>query len=682
MKYKKNVECKILFFFLFLSFYGMFFLIEDIHAIENSPISHNPVLRDHNLTVEEYVIGLQLPTTIAFIDNDLLVLEKNGNVRLIRDGILQSAPVLSLEVSKTLEDGLIGILAKDNLVYLHYTTEDAVRKTTSNWFYKYQWDGNKLINPQLVKEIHGGGKLHNSGVMTMDANGTVFMVMGDLGNRKGLLQNHISGEPDDTSVIMPIDPPGSYYAIGIRNSYGLSFDPITGFLWDTENGHEAFDEINLVRKNFNSGWDQIQGPSSDNQKNIFSLEEFEYSDPEFSWEKPVGVTSIHFIQSPLFQEYHNSVFVGDFNNGILNKFILNENRDGFLFQDDMLDDLVFNVNDKLSETIFGTGFGGITDIKEGPDGLIYVVSIGYEKIYRIIPSSQNTQLQIDCNDEISPGKNFSGCNLTNLNLSNLDLSFVDLSYANLENTNLMGASLVNATLVGSNLSNTKIINTDFSNANLDSALMAELTITDSKFMGASLKSVDSEDSIFTDTDFSNANLERAIFSGSDFSNTNLQNTYLVGADFSQTKMHLVNMEDSVLNYVNFKNANLESSNLKNTIIYKADFHNAKLKNITMIGSDNYETNFHDTNLNDVDFGSSRLANVNFNGAYMSGVNLIDIYPINSNFDDVSFSEKNNVNTCLEHDYLSKLINKILRTFRQNDQTLFGPLENLLMKICN
>ena len=102
----------------------------------------------------------------------------------------------------------------------------------------------------------------------------------------------------------------------------------------------------------------------------------------------------------------------------------------------------------------------------------------------------------------------------------------------------------------------------------------------------------------------------------------------------------------------------------------------------MIGSDNYETNFHNTNLNDVDFGSSRLANVNFNGAYMSGVNLIDIYPINSNFDDVSFSEKNNVNTCLEHDYLSKLINKILRTFRQNDQTLFGPLENLLMKICN
>ena len=177
---------------MFLSFCTIFFLVGDIYAIENSPIQSNPVLRDHNIIVEEYVNGLRLPTTIAFIDNDLLVLEKNGNVRLIRDGILQSSPVLTLEVGKTIEEGLIGILVKNNLVYLHYTTDDPTTKTTSNWIYKYQWDGNKLINPQLVKEIHGGTGMHNSGVMTMDADGTVFMVMGDLGNRKGLLQNNIT----------------------------------------------------------------------------------------------------------------------------------------------------------------------------------------------------------------------------------------------------------------------------------------------------------------------------------------------------------------------------------------------------------------------------------------------------------------------------------------------------------
>ena len=111
MKCKKNVESNIIL-FSFLSFCIVFFLVEDIYAIEDSPVQFNPVLRDHNVIVEEYVNGLRLPTTIAFIDNDLLVLEKNGNVRLIRDGVLQSSPVLTLEVGKTIEEGLIGILVK------------------------------------------------------------------------------------------------------------------------------------------------------------------------------------------------------------------------------------------------------------------------------------------------------------------------------------------------------------------------------------------------------------------------------------------------------------------------------------------------------------------------------------------------------------------------------------------
>ena len=67
---------------------------------------------------------------------------------------------------------------------------------------------------------------------------------------------------------------------------------------------------------------------------------------------------------------------------------------------------------------------------------------------------------------------------------------------------------------------------------------------------------------------------------------------------------------------------------------------------------------------------------------MTGVNLIDIYPIDSNFDNVSFSEKSKINTCLEHDYLSRLINKILRTFHQGNQKLFEPFETLLLNICN
>ena len=54
-------------------------------------------------------------------------------------------------------------------------------------------------------------------------------------------------------------PANLYYACGIRNSFGLDFDPVTGNLWDTENGPDFGDEINLVNQGFNSGWEQVQG---------------------------------------------------------------------------------------------------------------------------------------------------------------------------------------------------------------------------------------------------------------------------------------------------------------------------------------------------------------------------------------------------------------------------------------
>ena len=106
-------------------------------------------------------------------------------------------------------------------------------------------------------------------------------MIGDL-NRNGKLQNFPAGHTsDDTSVILRLNPDGSvptnnpffsqggkrakYYAYGVRNSFGLAFDPLTsgsGALWMTENGPNVFDEINRVRAGFNSGWEQIMGPNS------------------------------------------------------------------------------------------------------------------------------------------------------------------------------------------------------------------------------------------------------------------------------------------------------------------------------------------------------------------------------------------------------------------------------------
>ncbi|HXX05547.1 MAG TPA: PQQ-dependent sugar dehydrogenase, partial [Candidatus Bathyarchaeia archaeon] len=216
-------------------------------------------------------------------------------------------------------------------------------------------------------------------------------VVGDAG-RYGKLENNPTGEPDDTGVILQLVPPGPYYAMGIRNSFGLTVDPVTGKLWDTENGPWYGDEINIVPPKFNSGWDAIMGPANKTQlANLPKYKDYVYHDPQFTWEKTVAPTAISFVNSDKFEKYKNSVFVGDCNNGNLYKFELNQNRDGFVFQSPQLQDNVANIGDSQDEIIFGSGFGCITDIKIGPDGLMYIVSLPFGTIYRIVPKEMITE---------------------------------------------------------------------------------------------------------------------------------------------------------------------------------------------------------------------------------------------------------------------------------------------------
>jgi Glucose / Sorbosone dehydrogenase/Putative Ig domain len=178
-----------------------------------------------------------------------------------------------------------------------------------------------------------------------------------------------------------------YYAYGIRNSFGLDFDPLTDDLWMTENGLDSFDEINLVEPGFNSGWEKLMGPDARNSNNatdLFTIAGSHYTDPKFSWLNTVGPTAIVFLDSTsLGSQYENDAFVGDINNGNLYRFKLNGMRNGFIFSGAGLADRVADNNAELQETIIGEGFAGITDLKVGPDGRLYVVSFGDGKIYAI-----------------------------------------------------------------------------------------------------------------------------------------------------------------------------------------------------------------------------------------------------------------------------------------------------------
>ena len=352
---------------------------------------HAQTVQDSNLIVELFVTGLSLPTSMTFVGNDILVLQKNdGKVRLIRDGFLENNDVLDVSVSNDPERGLLGIESIGNTVYLYYTEslEDG-GAPLGNRIYKYTWDGTNLINPILMRDLPVTSiGHHNGGVLTVDLNNNVFAVIGDL-ERNGVLQNFPTGSADDTSIILQVDPPGSDIAMGIRNSFGLTVDPLTGNIWQTENGPDVFDEVNLVSAPFNSGWEVIMGPAT--QEQIDSLPgfgNFVYSDPEFSWEDTIGVTSISFVDSEHFQSYSDNVLVGDCNNGKLYLFKLNAQRDSFIFSDSNLTDLVLNNDDDPTEIEFGDGFGCITDIEVGPDGFLYIVSI-FGTIYRILPYSGN-----------------------------------------------------------------------------------------------------------------------------------------------------------------------------------------------------------------------------------------------------------------------------------------------------
>ncbi len=133
------------------------------------------------------------------------------------------------------------------------------------------------------------------------------------------------------------------------------------------------------------------------QKDLVIFDGAKYQDPIFSWNAPVGVTDIEFFNSAkLGDKYDGNLFVGDINNGNLYFFKLNVNRTGLTFHDPRLLDLVADPvreeeqqergddeDSELSSLIFGEGFGRITDIETGPDGLLYILTYEDGKIYRI-----------------------------------------------------------------------------------------------------------------------------------------------------------------------------------------------------------------------------------------------------------------------------------------------------------
>jgi aldose sugar dehydrogenase len=400
---------------LSLSFFVLLSYCFDDHA----KIFGEPNLKEPGFKLEKIVDGLSRPTGISFLgpDDFLVIEEDTGKVKRVIDGLV-SKTILDVDVSTKDSRGLIGIdSVTDNknktFVFLYYTESASSKdggEPLGNRLYRYDLanDRNSLINPKLLLDLPAGpGSKDNGGPVLVGPDNNIYVVIGhvsgdnDVGHETKA-QNFENGpEADGTSGIHRVTQNGSivghgilgstgrlstYYAYGIRNSFGMDFDPETGKLWISENGVHTNDEINLVEPGFNSGWKDVTGlaPPKFNYSGLVTFDgEGKYRDPEFVWKNTVAPTALLFFNSSKFgPAYKNDMFVGDYAFGRIYHFDLNSERNA-LHLNGSLADKVADSDSELQSVIFGDGFGVPTDLEIGPDGMLYVSSLRDGAVYRI-----------------------------------------------------------------------------------------------------------------------------------------------------------------------------------------------------------------------------------------------------------------------------------------------------------
>ncbi len=419
--------------------------LDNAFGVEKEP----PMVYDQNLQITQLTDQLQFPTGIDFLEeNDVFVIEKNtGQVKRILNGETLNEPVLDVNVASVSERGLLGIAilnakvvtnqytttneeSQENIpnneikVFLFYTETKDIDNgdILGNRLYIYDFLDGKLVNPKLLLDLPFlPGPSHNGGVLDLGPDNNLYLVVGDINReanleymtlaqniedsqipdgRGGVLRLTVDGDPIIDNDGFSLGDSGLlnfYYGYGIRNSFGIGFDPVTGILWETENGSNYGDEINVILPGFNGGWRQVLGLSTEYEN--FKNKEFDksklmlfngkgtYYEPVFTWVDTIAPTAITFIDSKNFgEEYENDLLVGSVKQGRIFHFNLNETRTGLDLPSEQLVDKMADVDEELEPVTLGRNFGIITDIEINPyDGKIYVVDGQSKngKIYQI-----------------------------------------------------------------------------------------------------------------------------------------------------------------------------------------------------------------------------------------------------------------------------------------------------------
>jgi glucose/arabinose dehydrogenase len=337
---------------------------------------HGSALHDYRVvTVAD---GLVHPWSIAFLPGgDLLVTERPGRLRIVREGRLLAEPVPGVpDVFAEGQGGLLEVaphpdFATNRLLYLTYSKPLAEGSTAA--VIRGRFEDDRLTGVEEIFEADTRGRGHYGSRLAFDGQGHLFITVGDrqapprgdleahpaqdLSNHHGkVVRLHDDGRvPDDNPFVGRSDARPEIWSYGHRNAQGLAIHPETGEVWLTEHGPQGGDEVNLVRAGLNYGWPVVG--YGVNYRSGAAIHEATLRDgmepPVHVWVPSIATAGMLFYTGDRFPAWRGSLFVG----GMAGEQLARLTLDG---------------DQVLNEETLVQRMGRIRDVRQGPDGFIYL----------------------------------------------------------------------------------------------------------------------------------------------------------------------------------------------------------------------------------------------------------------------------------------------------------------------
>ncbi len=338
----------------------------------------------------EPLVEANFPVALAFApDGRLFYTEKTtGNVRLVMpDGTRQTEPVITLPTDALQERGLLGIALdpdyEDNgFIWVYHTAPGDAANYPENRVVRFREANGVGSDPEIMLRIPitNGQLLHNGGNLHFDADGYLYVSIGDYGDtvnandletlpgkihRFAVTENGLQPAEDN-----PFED-NSIYAYGLRNPFDFTIDSETGAIFATENGLHCDDEVNRIRAGFDYGWrEDYSCIGADTVPPGINL----YGMPLLSYTPAIAPTGIVVYRHEAVPEWQGELFFCSWNTGILRRVTLNERQSRV---------------EEVRELDLGEA-GCKIDIEVAPDGSIYFIDVieGTSIIYRLTPLNE------------------------------------------------------------------------------------------------------------------------------------------------------------------------------------------------------------------------------------------------------------------------------------------------------